>query len=377
MPEYLFRDSPPHPIQVIGAEGSYIIDGKRGRLLDFASGWCVGNAGWNKKTIVRAIKAFKGPSYAPPSYQYARWEQLAEKLVSLLPGRRGTCFRATGGTEAVELALKISRAHNRRKKFIALGDAYHGQSLACMALVGLHEDMFGPYPDHFIRLNPLRQGWEKAAGEAVKAIRGREACAFVSEPVICNWGVVVPPKSFFEAVREACLDTDTVFIMDEVATGFGRTGKWFGFEHYGIEPDIVTLGKGFSSGYAAIGATIAAPAVAEAMRFDFSNYSTFGWHPLSVEAALANIEYIQKNRLVKKSEESGEYLMKRLTEFCEPEGKGLCIGFDVPNHLMAEQCLEDGLIVAGAGRRAMLFPALDVGKKEIDSAVAVLKKHCR
>jgi acetylornithine/succinyldiaminopimelate/putrescine aminotransferase len=298
--EYLFRDSPSFPIEVIGADGSYLVGRDGRRYLDFMMGWCVGNAGWNQSFFKKKLHSFSGPTYVTPTYQYSPWETLAQKLVSLTPFKKGSCFRSTGGTEAVELAMKISRAYNRRKKFMAFKDAYHGQSFGCMGLVGLHEEKFGPYPDYYIRLSD--SDWDKTLEFAIEKLSQKEVSAFISEPIICNRGVIVPPKPFLEEINKVCHETDTLLVMDEVATGFGRTGKWFGFEHYNVEPDIIVLAKGFSSGYASIGATIAAPNVSESMRFDFSNYSTFGWHPLSVEMALANIDYIQQKKLIVKSE---------------------------------------------------------------------------
>jgi acetylornithine/succinyldiaminopimelate/putrescine aminotransferase len=370
--ERLFRDSPAIDLEVIGSKDSYIITKDNKKYLDFLMGWCVGNIGWNKKDIIKKIKSFDGPSYVLPDYKYERWDILAEKLISLMPNKEGTCFRATGGTESVELALKISKAYNKRKKFIAFNNAYHGQSFACMALVGLHEQKFGPYPDDYIRL-PI--DWDKAQDIAIKNIMKKDVCAFISEPIICNLGIIVPPKSFFESISEACKKTDTLFIIDEVATGFGRTGKWFGFEHYGLTPDIITIAKGFSSGYAPIGAAIANPKVSESMRFDFSNYSTFGWQPLSIETAIANIDYIKKNSLVEKAEKSGVYITKVLSEFCKPEGKGLCIALDTNNNNIREDCLNEGLIVSSFDNRLLMFPALDVKKKEIDKAVDIIKNN--
>ncbi|MDD5147905.1 MAG: aspartate aminotransferase family protein [Candidatus ainarchaeum sp.] len=372
MPEYLFRDR--HwPIDVAATNGSYLINKAGKKYLDFKTGWGVGNCGWNNKALNSAIKHFKGPTYVMPTYYYEQWETLAKKIVSLMPGSNYSCFRATGGTEAVEIALKISKAYNKRKKFIAFDNAYHGQSLACMALVGLHEDKFGPYPNDYLRLKA--GDWEKTTRQAVEAIQSREFCAFISEPIITNLGAIVPPVSFFKEVKNACEETGTIFIMDEVVTGFGRTGKWFGFEHFGIEPDIITIAKGFSSGYAAIGATIAGAKIAESMRFDFSNYSTFGWHPLSTEAALAAISYSQKKALVKKSGTMGKYLAKKLSGFCKPEGKGLCIGFETKNPQIKRACLKDGLIIGEIENRVVLFPPLEIQKKEIDKAAGIIRKN--
>lgn len=373
MPEYLFRDTPPIPVEIACSEGSYLIDSKGRRYLDLKMGWCVGNAGWNRKEILGALRRFRGPTYvSPDSYSYPRWDELARRLVSIFPGKRATCFRATGGTEAVELALKISTAHNRRKRFMAFYDAYHGQSLACMGLVGLHEKVFGSALD-CVRLEA--KDWERTTEQAVREILKEDVCAFISEPIITNLGVAVPPKSFFEEVQRACRDTDTVFIMDEVATGFGRTGKWFGCGHYGLRPDIITVAKGFSSGYEAIGAAIAVPDVAESMRFDFSNYSTFGWLPISTEAALANMAYMKKHKLVEKSAKSGKYLAKRISEFSAPEGRGLCLGFDTGNPHVARDCFRDGLVIASFGKRAMLFPALDVSRADMDKGLGIIRKH--
>lgn len=367
----LFRDVPTYPINVSKCEGSCVISRQGRRYIDFIMGWGVGNLGWNNKVIMKAVKTFDGPIYVAPNYGYERWEVLAKKLVSLMPNKSYTCFRATGGTEAVELSLKISKAYNHRKKFIAFNGAYHGQSFECMALVGLHENKYGPYPDHYIRLGT---DWEEAKNTAIKVIKQGDVSAFISEPIICNLGVIVPPKSFFEELKEACEETDTLFIMDEVVTGFGRTGNMFGFQHYDIRPDIITIAKGFSSGHAPIGSAIAINKVAESMKFDFSNYSTFGWHPLAVECAIENIRQIDSGLLgnVKKS---GKLIMNSLSEFCNPEGKGLCIGFDVEKKNFEAACLKDGLLLSVIGDRAVLFPALNVAKKDIDNAVKIIGRN--
>ena len=373
--EFLFRDAPPCPLEIVDSKGSYLI-GKNGRkYLDFMAGWCVGNAGWKKKEILNAIMKFNGPEYVPPTYIYKRWEVLAEKIVSLLPKKEGACFRATGGTEANEIALKMSRAYNKRKKFLAFKGAYHGQSIACLSLVKIpqHESHFGRFSEDYMQIQA--KDWKKTTEEAVKLIKGGEISAFISEPIICNLGVIVPPKDFFDEVLETCRATDTLFICDEVATGFGRTGKWFGFEHYGMDPDIITIAKGFSSGYAAIGAAIAKPKVAESMRFDFSNYSTFGWHPISVEAAISNIDYIIKKKLVDKANKSGKYLIKKLSDFSEPEGKGLCISIAEKRNGTEQRCLRDGLIVCSMEGRIVLFPPLDVSESEINKAVGIISKN--
>jgi len=379
--EPVFQYAYPKKIRITNSKGSYLIANKK-KYLDFMMGWCVGNVGWNNNIIKNAVKKFNGPTYVSPYYEYDQWNKLGKKLISLMPNKNYTCFRATGGTEAVEIALKTSRAYNKRKKFMAFKSAYHGQSLACLELVGISEHVkhFGLISRN-IRLDA--KNWEKTTKIAVKHIKSRKVSAFIAEPIICNLGVVIPPKSFFEEVYDACKKTDTVFIADEVAAGFGRTGKWFSFEHFNLKPDMVIMAKGFSSGYGSIGSTIISNKIAESMRFSFSNYSTFGWLPISVEAALANIDYMKKKKLVKQSEKNGAYLIKELSEFCKPEGKGLCVGFDTKSPNYRKDCFKDDLIISDTGARnsyiyksrAILFPALDASKKELDKGIEILKKN--
>ncbi|MFH0906033.1 MAG: aspartate aminotransferase family protein [archaeon] len=376
MKEYLFRDVSVD-IHIKDSKDNTITDINDKKYLDFCSGWCVGNIGWSKKVIIDAIRNFNGPTYVMPTSKYNKQEMLAKKLVSLMPNNNYTCFKTTGGTESVEVALKIARVYNKRKKFIAFKDAYHGQSFSNLCLTGTHESKFGPYPKDYIRIDISKNNfdWNKITKQVVSLINKKDICAFISEPIICNLGVVVPPKSFFKKIETACKKTKTVFIMDEVATGFGRTGKCFGFEHYNLKPDIITLAKGLSSGYLPIGAVVSRNEIAESMRFEFSNYSTFGWHPLSVEVTLENINYIIKNKLVNKSNNLGKYLIKKLSKFCNPIGKGLCVGFNVNNSNFVSDCLKDGLILFSFGNRVILFPSLDITKKEIDKAVRIIKKN--
>ena len=375
MKEYLFRDVGPYALEVVDSKGVYLIDKSGDKYLDLLAGWCVGNSGWKNTEILNQLKKFNGPTYVMMDFQYARWEVLAKKLVKLMPNDKYVCFKATGGTESVEIAMKIARAHTKRKKFIAFKEAYHGQSLAALSLVKIseHEKHFGKLFEDYLQVNT--NDWDKTTKEVVELISNGDIAAFISEPIILNLGVIIPPKSFFDEVTKACKKNGTLLIMDEVASGFGRTGKMFGFEHFDIVPDIVTIAKGTSGGYGGIGATIVKDEIAESMRFEFSNYSTYGWHPLSVEAAIANIDYIQENNLIKKSEKSGEYFMKKLSEFSKPEGKGLCIGIPCKNKNITSDCFSDKVIIGYYFDRILICPSLEISEKEIDGAISIIKKH--
>jgi acetylornithine/succinyldiaminopimelate/putrescine aminotransferase len=375
MKEYLFRDVKPYALEVVDSNGSYLINKSGDKYLDLLAGWCVGNSGWKNAKILNHIKKFNGPTYVMMDFQYARWEVLAKKFVNLMPTDNYVCFKATGGTEAVEIAMKIARAHTKRKKFIAFKEAYHGQSLAALSLVKIseHEKHFGKLFEDFLQVTTT--DWDKTTKEVVELISKGDIAAFISEPIILNLGVVIPPKSFFDEISKACKKNRTLLIMDEVASGFGRTGKMFGFEHFDIIPDIVTIAKGTSGGYGGIGATIAKDEIAKSMHFEFSNYSTYGWHPLSVEAAIANIDYIQQNNLIEKSKKSGKYLMDKLSSFSSPEGKGLCIGVPCKNKNIVMDCFSDKLIVGYYFDRILICPSLEISENEIDGAISIIKRH--
>ena len=198
--------------------------------------------------------------------------------------KRAKCYRATGGSEAVEIALQVAMAATGRPGFVALEDCYHGNTLGPRSLAG-DRDKYPNLLAHCHRVGPPLD--DRAAGRVERLLRGGTVAAFVMEPVVCNLGVLIPSKEFMTRVRAACRETGTLFVADEVATGFGRTGKLFASEHFDLDPDVMCLAKAITAGYAPMGATVATEDVAKAAGVGF--YSTYGWHPLSVAAALANL----------------------------------------------------------------------------------------
>ena len=132
--KYLGREGSPKPIVIKKAKGSYLYDDKNIKYIDFFVGWCVGNVGWNPNEIVKQIKKFDGPNYVPPGYYYQGWAELAEILAKISPGKLIKSFRATGGTEAVEIALQAAMSHTKRSKFISIEGSYHGHSIGAMSI---------------------------------------------------------------------------------------------------------------------------------------------------------------------------------------------------------------------------------------------------
>jgi len=379
--KYLGREGKPRALRIVRSKGAYIYDEKGKRYIDFVMGWCVGNIGWNVRQVVAHIKKFNGPTYVMPSYFYRGWETLAELLAKLAPGRLVKSFRATGGTEAVEIALQAAMAHTKRHKFISIEGSYHGHSIAAMSVGS--SDFRSWYRNLLPHCYKIRLPLNEAAAKKVVALLAkRDIAAFIIEPIICNLAVEIPSQAFITTVRKACRKYGTLFIADEVGTGFGRTGKMFASEHFKLDPDIMTVAKGVSGGYGALGAALMTKEVAQSFEFEFSYYSTFGWHPLSVEATIQNLRYLVKHRAVffRNAARLSAYFEKRLRAMrfkypAEIRVKGLAIGVifsrDGYGAEIIARCLKAGLLIADATSRSIvIYPPLNLdmttAKKGLD-----------
>jgi len=226
---------------------------------------------------------------------------------------------------------------------------------------------------------------EDAIGRLDRLLRNRRSAAFIFEPVICNLGVVVPHEAFMQAVARTCARHGTLLIADEVACGFGRTGRLFACEHFDLEPDILCMAKGITGGHAALGATMATAKVASAVGDEVSFYSTFGWHPLSVEVALANIRRMrQKARAIFANVEarSRDFAL-RLSQIAFPSKPeirilGLAIGLEFEDEdyvdELRERCRNEGLIINATEGVVTLFPALDIDERTAQAGLDILER---
>lgn len=383
--KYLGREGNPRPIVVSRQKGPYVWDEKGKRYIDFFMGWCVGNVGWNVKEIVSRMKKYHGPTYVSPMYLYKGWAELAELLAKITPGKLTKSFRATGGTEAIEIALQAAMTHTKRHKFISIEGSYHGHSVAAMSIGS--SDFRHWYKNLLNHCNKIEPPLDKKAAKKVVALlRKRDIAAFIAEPIVCNLAVEIPTKEFFAIVSAACKKYGTVFIADEVATGFGRTGKMFACEHYDLKPDIMTVAKGATGGFGALGATIMTPDVAKSFEFSFSFYSTFGWHPLNVEATAQNIRYLLRHKTVflKNAHELSIYFTERLHAMRLPYSaqvriKGLAIGivFNKKGYVgkLISRCLENGLLIADATLYSIvMYPPLNLDKKVAKRGLDIFEK---
>jgi acetylornithine/succinyldiaminopimelate/putrescine aminotransferase len=381
---FLMRGSTPEDLQITRSEGSFLFDEKGRKYIDFIMGWNVGNFGWGDRGIKNSIRRSQSPEYIYPYYLYKPWAELAELLADLTPGKLKKSFRATGGTEAVEVALQVAMAYTGRRKFISVEDSYHGNSIGTLS-VGASDNRrkFRNLLPNCRKIKPPLD--HKAAERVEKLLRGRDVAAFIMEPVILNLGVLIPDREFMTALRELCTKYGTLLILDEVATGFGRTGKLFASEHFRIEPDIMTMAKAITGGYAGMGATITTEQIGRSVREEVSVYSTYGWHPLSVDAAIANLRQLKKHRarLLKHVNEMGDYFTARLSqmEFKSPATvrvKGLAVGVDVgsPDYAskISDRCRRAGLLVTTEEEALTMFPALNIDQKVAREGLDILEQ---
>jgi adenosylmethionine-8-amino-7-oxononanoate aminotransferase len=365
---HLARDEEDSGVRVARSRGSYVFDNRGRKYVDFLAGWCVGNFGWNSPRLERARRSFNGPDYVYPHDSYAPWEELAGLLARIAPDGLNMCYRATGGSEAVDIALQAAMVHTGRSKFVSLEDAYHGNTIGSMSVgEGAPEDAMRK--SHKIAL-PLDAD---ALDRVETQLKRRDVAGFIMEPVPINLGVESPEPEFMEGLSRLCTRYGTLLIMDEVATGFGRTGVLFASEHFDIEPDIMTLGKAITGGVAGMGAVISTDEVAESMSEDGSFYSTYGWHPLATHVAIANVRWIiqNKRRLLDGVAATSAYFRDRLAAMDLGEETklnilGLAIGVDVGDQEyadeVAENCRRGGLLLDTEGSVITMLPALTIDR---------------
>jgi adenosylmethionine-8-amino-7-oxononanoate aminotransferase len=374
------RDGP----RIARTQGSLVVDEDGREYVDFLAGWCVGNFGWGNKLLVEAAARYDGPDYIYPGQDWGPWEDLAKALVALAPGKLARCFRATGGSEAVDLALQAAQLHTGRGKFVALEGAYHGNTLATIS-IGDRESR-RQLPNLLRGCQSLKPPLD--AGALVRLdrlLRGDDVAAVIMEPVSINLGVLVPDAKFMRELPRMCRRHGTLLIMDEVATGFGRTGSLFACEQFGIQPDMMTVAKAVTGGLGGMGALLATAPVAQAMEDNGNFYSTYGWHPRSVAVALQTLEFIAANRdaLLAQVAQTSAQIREGLAQMPQLQDvqiniAGLAIGIDLGDAARAAQlrrkCQREGLLLSAEGGTLLLVPALNIDAATVQRGLDVLAR---
>jgi adenosylmethionine-8-amino-7-oxononanoate aminotransferase len=369
-------------LEIKDSNGSYVYDENDKKYIDFLSGWCVGNLGWGNSVLKNAIREYEGPAYVYPGLSYKPWEELAQLLAEISPGQLTKSFRTTGGSESVDTALQIAMAYTGRKRFLSLENSYHGNIISTLSIGS---------SDTADKINNRLQGCdrvelplgEKTLRKIETILQKETVAAFIMEPVICNMGVVIPEKEFMQGLERLCRKYGTLLIIDEVATGFGRTGKLFASEHFGIEPDILCISKAITGGYVGLGATLTTEKIAKAVQDKVHVYSTYGWHPLSVHVALANIRHLEKENILENVNHLSNLFSESLSSMkfkkkAEIRIIGLAIGIEFEDSKYPEKiqkkCLEEGLLLVHQEKSIVLFPALNMDEMIAREGLSILEK---
>ncbi len=337
----------PWEFTVQRAEGCYLWDQNDRKILDFSSGWNVTNLGWNHPEIAEAmITQIKKNVYVPMETGEEIQYEYAQALLRALPKELNVISRTVSGTEANEQAIKIARAATGRKMIIGFYDTYHGQSIGDISIGYRPEYVtkIAPlvpqfsqlnYPSTFLTKKSERETLDDFFTVLEDILKNKDVAALVTEPgIITGFGsAYVAPKGFLSGVRKLTEQYGTLLILDEVGTGFSRTGKLFGMEHENVVPDIATFAKAIANGGAAIGAVAARREIIEPTTRDAVLVSTLGWSPVACAAALATLRVHLRDKMWEQSAQKGNWVMKILSKrlhdhpkFGEVRGMGLEIG---------------------------------------------------
>ncbi len=400
----------PYPFVADHARGLWMNDPDGNVFLDFTAGIAVAQTGHCHPAVVRAIKrqAERLLHMSGTDFYYAPQVDLAEKIAAAAPGKFAKrVFFTNSGAEAVEAAFKLARYKTGRERMIAFFGAFHGRTMGALSLTGskvkqkAHFGTLVPGVTHVDYPNPYRHSLAPAGNPVdvvgyienvlfKKTVPPEEVAAVIVEPILGEGGYIVPPEDFHPRLRALTKKFGILLIADEVQSGMGRTGKMFAMEHWGVEPDIITVAKGIASGLP-LGAVIAR---ADLMEWEPGSHgTTFGGNPLSCAAGLATFKLLE-SRFIRNAERMGDYLKLRLNGLYKKypvvgdvRGIGLMVGMEIikdrDTHAAApalrdaiiEGSFRRGLLLLGCGESTIRFaPPLAVNQKEIDVAVEIIEQ---
>src|ERR1700682_5709682 len=394
------------PILIERASGAVIIDVNGREYLDCFAGISVVNTGHCNPLVMEAAKKQMDKLVHCCSYIYHVQPvgELAEKMAQITPKGLSKTFFGNGGAEAIEGSLKLARLYTGKHEFISLQSSFHGRSFGALSITGnwARKKKGGPYatgvsfaPAPYAYRSPWANDPEECARQCARAIddivkfaTSNDVAAFIAEPVMGEGGIIVPPLNYFKEVKKVLDRHGILLIADEVQSGFARTGKMFAMEHCGGEPDILVTAKGIADGFPLSAFTTRTEIAAAYKPGD--HLSTFGGNPVSCAAALANIEFMERESLPARATETGNYAMAKLRDLQkhnaligEGRGLGLMIGVELvkdekltPATAEAE-AIRDGLLRQGVlvgvggvyGNVIRFQPPLIITRPQIDRAI--------
>ncbi len=364
------------PRVIVRGEGCYLYDADGNKILDMFPGWAVSGIGHCHPRVVEALRGQAGELLHIDNTFYSEPQG---RLAALLAERAfgGKSFFCNSGAEANEAALKLARLYTAEGKyrFITAEGSFHGRTFATVTATAQPK-----YHEGFL---PLLPGFTYVPYNDVPALESAftdEVAAVMIEPIQGEGGINVATAEYMQAIRRLCDQNGAVMILDEVQTGIGRTGKWFAYQHFDVEPDIITMAKALGGG-AAIGAMMAKTEIAAAM-VPGKHASTFGGNCLACAAGIAVIEAIDRDGLLEKAAQTGAYAREKILELKQKHpvidsvrGIGLMIGIQLtaPGKDIVDKCLDKGLRINCTNNTVLRFmPAMITDRSQIDQAIEIL-----
>jgi predicted acetylornithine/succinylornithine family transaminase len=377
--KYVIGNYTRYPVCLVRGEGSHVWDAEGNRYLDFFPGWGCDLLGHCPPRVVEAVREQVGQLIHVPNTWYTEAQGLLAQALNERSGIDGRCFFCNSGTEAVEAAIKLARLNGKpgRYKIVSMFNSFHGRTLGALSATG--------QPKYHQGLEPLLAGFAYAPfgdlDAAAKLIDG-ETCAILLEPIQGEGGINLPPAGYLEGLRELADRHKLMLIFDEVQAGMGRTGKWFGHQHWPVKPDAMTLAKALAGGIA-MGGLVARPEFAEKLK-PGTHAATFGGNPIACRAALATIETIEADNLLPRGLEIGaafrrrfEALRSRCPLIVDVRALGTMIGIELATDgaPVVNACLKHGLLInCTHGTVLRLLPALTLADAELDEGCGILEE---
>jgi 4-aminobutyrate aminotransferase-like enzyme len=394
-------------LAIAKGEGSIIEDVDGNRYLDLAAGVCV-NALGHAHPRYREILKQQIDEVTVGSFTTARRAEALEKVARHTPPGLDKIQLYSGGTEAVEAAMRLAKSHTKKFEFLSFWGGFHGKTAGALSLIGdgtknglgpsLPGTYLTPYADCYrcpLGLTYPSCGVE-CASFARKVVRNSTTgalAAILVEPIQGTAGNVIPPPEFLPAIKDIARENDALLIADEMITGFGRTGRWFGVEHTGVKPDIMTMGKGLGSGFP-VSALASTAEITRAAPWGnpSGSSSSYGGNPMASAAVFASVTVLEEDDLVQNSARVGERLLGRLKEMQERHemigdvrGKGLLIGMELVKDRKTKEplgkevcvrlfreCLKRGLVSMVYNAHFRINPPLSFDAEAADTAVGIL-----
>jgi len=367
-----------YPVNLVRGEGSKIWDAEGKEYLDLFPGWGCNLLGHCPEMVVAAVQDQVAKLiHVPNTWHMDVQGQWAKMLSDRSFG--GKAFFCNSGAEANEAAIKLARLHtpDEKYKIITFLGGFHGRTYGAVTATA--------QPKYHQNIGPMMAGFSYAPHgdlEAVRDLVDEHTCAIMIEPIQGEGGVKLPPDGFLEGLRKIADEHNLLLIFDEVQTGCGRTGEWFAYQHFGVQPDIMTLAKSLCGGVAG-GALMTTSEIADSLKPGM-HAATFGGNPLAARAGIAAIQQIERDGLLEKAQQASEIFRERLTalkEECdliqEVRIVGMMIGLElsVDGTPAVKACLEKQLLInCTQGRVIRLLPAMNITEEEVHRGCDILSK---